>query len=51
MVRDYWHLINWENDGNEIKEYARTLYKSATRTITSIDYYFKESISWPQDYI
>lgn len=45
---DYWHLINWENDGNEIKEYARTLYKSATRTITSIDYYFKESISWPK---
>ena len=45
---DYWHLINWENDGYEIKEYARKLYKSATRTITSIDYYFKESLSWPK---
>lgn len=45
---DYWHLINWENDGYEIKEYARKLYRSATRTITSIDYYFKESISWPK---
>lgn len=45
---DYWHLINWENDGQEIKDYARKLYKSPTRTITSIDYYFRESISWPK---
>lgn len=45
---DYWHLINWENDGKEIKSYAYQLYHSVTRTITSIDYYFKEAISWPQ---
>lgn len=45
---DYWHVINWENDGEEIKGYARQLYRSVTRTITSIDYYFRESISWPK---
>jgi len=45
---DYWHVINWENDGYEIKEYAKQLYRSITRTITSMDYYFRESISWPK---
>lgn len=45
---DNWHLINWENNGQEIKAYAQELYKTATRTITSIDYYFRESISWPK---
>ena len=43
-----WYVINWENDGSEIKEYAKSLYKSVTRTITSIDYYFKRCITWPQ---
>ena len=41
-------VINWENNGFEIKDFARQLYKSVTRTITSIDYYFVESITWPQ---
>lgn len=45
---DYWHLINWENDGKEIKEYAQKRYHSVTRTITSMEYYFRESISWPK---
>lgn len=45
---DYWHLINWENDGEEIKGFAKEKYKSVTRTITSIDYYFREAISWPK---
>lgn len=40
------YLVNWENDGYEIKSYAQFLYKSVTRTIKSISEYFKESISW-----
>lgn len=43
-----WYVVNWENDGREIKDYAKSLYKSVTRTITSIDYYFRKCITWPQ---
>ena len=43
-----WYVVNWENDGKEIKAYARQLYRSVTRTITSISYYFKRCITWPQ---
>lgn len=39
-------IINWENDGYEIKEYAKKLYKSYTRTIKNIPYYFKPGITW-----
>lgn len=45
---DNWYVINWENDGEEIKGYAKSLYKSVTRTITSIDFYFRKCITWPQ---
>jgi hypothetical protein len=45
---DNWYVVNWGNDGFEIKAYAKSLYKSVTRTITSMDYYFRESITWPQ---
>jgi hypothetical protein len=40
------YLINWENDGFEVKEYAAKLYKSYTRTIKNIPYYFKEGITY-----
>ncbi|WP_313567384.1 BREX-1 system adenine-specific DNA-methyltransferase PglX [Acetoanaerobium noterae] len=39
-------VINYENDGKEIKGYASKLYKSYTRTIKNIKYYFKESLTW-----
>lgn len=39
-------IINWENDGFEIKEYAKKLYKSFTRTIKNIPLYFKPGITW-----
>ena len=42
--RDY--LINYKNDGEEVKELAASKYKSFTRTIKSISEYFKSSISW-----
>jgi type II restriction/modification system DNA methylase subunit YeeA len=40
------HVVNWENDGEEVLEYAASLYGSPTRTIKSISQYFKPSISW-----
>lgn len=40
------YVINYENDGYEVKQYATQLYKSPTRTIKSISEYFKPSLSW-----
>ncbi|KRL94340.1 BREX-1 system adenine-specific DNA-methyltransferase PglX [Levilactobacillus hammesii] len=40
------YVINYENDGAELKGYAASLYKSFTRTIKSISKYFEPSISW-----
>lgn len=40
------YVINYENDGYEVKEYATSLYKTPTRTIKSISEYFKPCISW-----
>jgi len=39
-------IINWENDGKEVKEYAVKLYKSVTRTIKNIPFYFKKGITY-----
>ncbi len=39
-------LVNWENDGKELMEFAASLYGSPTRTIKNIQHYFKESITW-----
>lgn len=39
-------IINYENDGFEVKSYASSLYKQASRTIKSMSEYFKPSISW-----
>ena len=40
------YVVNWESDGKEVKEYAAKLYKSFTRTIKNMNYYFKKSITW-----
>lgn len=40
------YVVNYENDGEEIKAYASKLYKSVTRTIKSISEYFKPCLSW-----
>ena len=40
------YVINWKNDGQEVKDYAAKLYKSYTRTIKNIPYYFREGITW-----
>lgn len=39
-------LVNWENDGQELLEYASSLYGSPSRTIKSMSEYFKPSLSW-----
>ena len=39
-------VVNWEYNGKEIKEYASFLYKSFSRTIKNIPFYFKPCISW-----
>ena len=40
------YLINWENNGHEVKEYAGKLYGSYSRQIMNEKYYLRESISW-----
>ena len=41
-----FYVINWENDGEEIKEYAASLYKNYTRTIKNIPLYFQKGLTW-----
>lgn len=43
---NYDTVVNWEFNGKEVKKYAADLYKSYTRTIKNINYYFRESLSW-----
>jgi hypothetical protein len=38
--------VNWFDNGKEMKQNAIAKYNSITRTITNIDYYFREGISW-----
>ncbi|CAK7017355.1 MAG: hypothetical protein PEPC_00716 [Peptostreptococcus russellii] len=40
------YVLNYENDGVEVKRLAAKKYKSYTRTIKSISEYFKECLSW-----
>jgi hypothetical protein len=40
------YLVNWENDGEELLEYAASLYGSPTRTIKNIQFYFRDGLTW-----
>ena len=40
------YVVNYEFDGKEVKDYAIKLYKTATKRIVNINYYFKPCISW-----
>lgn len=40
------YVVNWENDGQEMKTNAIRKYNSITRTITNIAYYFQPGITW-----
>ena len=39
-------LINYENDGEEIKAYAISIYKCSSRTIQNTQFYYKEGLTW-----
>lgn len=39
-------VINYEDNGKEIKAYATELYRSSSRTIQNTQYYFLEGITW-----
>ena len=39
-------VVNWENDGAEIKALAIEKYNCVTRTVTNIDSYFIPGITW-----
>lgn len=39
-------VLNWFNDGIEIKALAKEKYNSVTRTVTGMSNYFKEGITW-----
>ena len=39
-------LINWENDGKDVIDFAKTINLSFTRTIVNIPYYFKASVGF-----
>jgi len=39
-------LLNWKNDGHDIKSLAKKKYNSVTRTVTGMRHYFNEGISW-----
>ena len=40
------YIVNWENDGEEIKAYAAKLYRNYTRTIKNIPFYFRRGLTW-----
>ncbi|SFG07166.1 Methyltransferase domain-containing protein [Lachnospiraceae bacterium C7] len=40
------YLVDYENDGERVKAYAASLYKSYSRTIKNINFYFKPCITW-----
>ncbi|AKL95667.1 type I restriction-modification system methyltransferase subunit [Clostridium aceticum] len=39
-------VINWANHGEEVKEYAKKLYGSYSRTIKNEKFYFKQGITY-----
>lgn len=39
-------VINYENDGKEIKDFAISIYKCSSRTIQNTQFYFQEGLTW-----
>ncbi len=40
------YLVNWENDGEELFEFAKSLYGSPTRIIKNATRYFESGLTW-----
>lgn len=43
---NYDYLINWENDGFEVKKLAADLYGSYSRTCKNTQHFFKSALTW-----
>lgn len=41
-----YYIVNWGNDGKEMKELAAQKYGCVTRTITNISYFYKPGLTW-----
>ena len=39
-------VINYENNGKEIKDFAISIYKCSSRTIQNTQFYFKTGLTW-----
>lgn len=39
-------VINYENDGKELKDYAISIYRCSSRTIQNTQFYFKIGLTW-----
>ena len=39
-------VINYENDGKELKDYAISIYRCSSRTIQNRQFYFKIGLTW-----
>jgi hypothetical protein len=39
-------VINYEENGKELKEYAISIYKCSSRTIQNTQFYFQEGLTW-----
>lgn len=39
-------VINYENDGKEIKDFAISIYKCSSRTIQNTQFYFRTGLTW-----
>lgn len=39
-------VINYANDGKELKDYAISIYKCSSRTIQNTQFYFQEGLTW-----
>ena len=41
-----FEVINWEDEGKELRDLASSLYGSCTRTYKNSQHFFKEAITW-----
>lgn len=40
------YVVNWQHDGQEIKRFVESKYKTYSRTVKNIPYYFKKGLTW-----
>ena len=40
------YVVNWQHDGQEVKEFVASKYVSYSRTVKNIPYYFRKGLTW-----